>query len=83
MEPVAIPPASPGCPVRGSSFKGKRGKDSDAGKDGRREKGTTEDKVAGRHHRLDGHEFKQAFQELGMHREPWHAAVHGEAVRHN
>ena len=36
------------------------GKDSDAGKDGRREKGTTEDEMVGWHHRLDGHEFEQA-----------------------
>ena len=35
------------------------GKDSDAGKDWRQEeKGTTEDEMAGWHHRLDGHEFK-------------------------
>ena len=34
------------------------GKDPDAGKDwGQGEKGTTEDKMAGWHHRLDGHEF--------------------------
>ena len=34
------------------------GKDPDAGKDWRREeKGTTEDEMAGWHHRLDGHEF--------------------------
>jgi len=34
------------------------GKDSDAGRDwGQEEKGTTEDEVAGWHHRLDGHEF--------------------------
>ena len=33
------------------------GKDSDAGRDwGQEEKGTTEDEMAGRHHRLDGHE---------------------------
>ena len=32
---------------------------SDAGKDWRQEeKGTTEDEIAGWHHRLDGHEFK-------------------------
>ena len=37
------------------------GKDSDAGKDWRREeKGTTEDEMIGWHHRLDGHEFEQA-----------------------
>ena len=34
------------------------GKDPDAGKDwGQGEKGTTEDKMAGWHHQLDGHEF--------------------------
>ena len=37
------------------------GKDSDAGKDwGQEEKGTTEDKMVGWHHWLDGHEFEQA-----------------------
>ena len=36
-------------------------KDPDAGKDWRREeKGTTEDKIVGWHHRLNGHEFEQA-----------------------
>ena len=34
---------------------------SDAGRDwGQEEKGMTEDKMAGWHHRLDGHEFEQA-----------------------
>ena len=34
-------------------------KDSDAGRDlGREEKGTTEDEMAGWHHRLDGREFE-------------------------
>ena len=34
-------------------------KDSDAGRDwGQEEKGTTEDAMAGWHHRLDGHEFE-------------------------
>ena len=33
------------------------GKDPDAGKNGRQEKGMTEDKMAEWHHRLDGHEF--------------------------
>ncbi|CAI9177421.1 unnamed protein product [Rangifer tarandus platyrhynchus] len=34
------------------------GKDPDAGRDwGQEEKGMTEDEMAGRHHRLDGHEF--------------------------
>ena len=35
------------------------GKDSNAGRDwGQEEKGTTEDEMAGWHHRLDGHEFR-------------------------
>ena len=35
------------------------GKDPDAGRDwGHEEKGTTEDEMAGWHHRLDGHEFE-------------------------
>ena len=35
------------------------GKDLDAGRDwGQEEKGTTEDEMAGWHHRLDGHEFE-------------------------
>ena len=35
------------------------GKDSDTGRDwGQEEKGTTEDKMAGWHHQLDGHEFE-------------------------
>ena len=32
------------------------GKDPDAGRDCGREKGTTEDEMAGWHHQLDGHE---------------------------
>ena len=37
------------------------GKDPDAGKDWRQEeKGMTEDEMVGWHHRLNGHEFKQA-----------------------
>ena len=36
-------------------------KDSDSGKDGRQEeKGMTEDKMVGWHHRLNEHEFEQA-----------------------
>ena len=35
------------------------GKNSDARRDcGQEEKGTTEDEMAGWHHRLDGHEFE-------------------------
>ena len=34
------------------------GKDLDAGKDWGREKGTTEDKMVGWHHRLYAHEFE-------------------------
>ena len=33
-------------------------KDSDAGRDCGQEKGMTEDKMAGWHHRLDGREFE-------------------------
>ena len=36
------------------------GKDPDARKDRRQEKGTTEDEMVGWHHRLQGHEFDQA-----------------------
>jgi len=53
------------------------GKDPDAGKGWRQEeKGTTEDKMAGWHHQLDGHEFEQAWQ-MVKDREAWHAVVHG------
>ena len=34
------------------------GKDPDAGKDRRQEKGTTEDEIVGWHHQCDGHEFE-------------------------
>ena len=36
------------------------GKDPDAGKDWRQEKGTTDDEMVGWHHRLNGHESEQA-----------------------
>ena len=36
------------------------GKDPDAGKDWRQEKGTTGDEMVGWHHRLNGHGFEQA-----------------------
>ena len=52
-------------------------KDSDAGKDWRREeKGTTEDEMAGWHHQLTDMNLSK-LQELMMDREACHAAVHG------
>ena len=48
-------------------------KEPNAGQDWRQEeRGTTEDEMAGWHHRLNGHEF-----EWVMDREAWRAAVHG------
>ena len=50
---------SPGISLEGMMLKLKLliGKDSDAGRDwGQEEKGTTEDEMAGWHHRLDGGE---------------------------
>ena len=45
------------CPPHAKSWL--TGKDPDAGRDwGQEEKGTTEDEMAGWHHRLDGHEFE-------------------------
>ena len=44
--------------------------------EGRRRKGTTEDKMVGWNHLLNRHEFELA-QELVMDRENWRAAVHG------
>ena len=38
------------------------GKDPDARKDWRQEKGTTEDEIVGWHYQLDGREFKQALE---------------------
>ena len=71
------------------------GKDSDAGRDwGQEEKGTTEDGMAGWHHRLDGHEFERtpgvggegnvtvleySCLENPMDGGAWKAAVHGIA----
>ena len=53
------------------------GKDPDAEREwGQEEKGTTEDEMAGWHHRLDGHEFGWTW-ELVMDREAWRAEIHG------
>ena len=50
--PVLWPPDAKSQPIR---------KDSDAGKDWRKEeKGTTKDEMVGWHHRLNRHEFEQA-----------------------
>ena len=54
------------------------GKVSDSGRDWAQEKGTTEDEIAGWHHRLNGHEFEWT-RELVMDRETWRAAIHGVA----
>ena len=55
------------------------GKDSYAGRDwGQEEKGTTEDEMAGWHHRLDGLEFEWS-PGVVMDREVWYAAIHGVA----
>ena len=51
---------------------------TDAGRDwGQEEKGTTEDEMAGWHHRLDGREFE--LREMVMDREAWRAVIHGVA----
>ena len=80
-------PVTPGCSLEGMMLKLKlqyfghlmRRVDSlentlDAGRDwGQEEKGTTEDEMAGWHHRLDGHELR----EFVMDREAWRTAIHG------
>ena len=52
------------------------GKDPDAGKDWRQEKGTTEDEMVGWHHWLNGLSLSKLW-ELVMDREVWHSAIHG------
>ena len=55
------------------------GKDSDAGRDwGQEGKGTTEDEMAGWHHRLDGRESELTPGDV-MDREAWRAVIHGVA----
>ena len=55
------------------------GKDPDTGKDWRQEeKVTTEDKMTGWHHQLNGHGFWWT-RELVMDWEAWRAAIHGVA----
>ena len=54
------------------------GKDSNAGKDWRQEKGITENEMIRWHHRLDGYGLNKLW-ELVMDREAWRAGVHGVA----
>jgi len=55
------------------------GKDSDAGRDWRQEeKGTTEDEMAGWHHRLDGHAFEWT-PGVGDGQGGWCTVIHGVA----
>ena len=57
------------------------GKDSDAGRDwGQEEKGTTEDEMAGWHHRLNDMSLSK-IQELVMDSEAGRAAIHGELMQ--
>ena len=50
---------------------------TDAGRDwGQEEKGTTEDEMAGWHHRLDRCEFEWT-PGVGDGQETWHAVIHG------
>ena len=54
------------------------GKDPDAGRDwGQKEKGTTEDEMAGWHLQLDGR--LSELREMVMDREAWRAVIHGVA----
>ena len=54
-------------------------KKTDAGRDwAQEEKGTTEDEMAGWHHRLDGRSLSELWK-MVMDREAWRAATHGVA----
>ena len=44
---------------------------------GQEEKGTTENEMAGWHHRLDGNVSLSELLELVMDREAWRAVIHG------
>ena len=83
---------SPGCSLEGLMAKAETpilwppdakswliGKDSDAGRDwGQEEKGTTEDEMAGWHHRTMDMSLSE-LPELVMDTEVWRAAIHGIA----
>ena len=73
IQPVHLKEINPGISLEGMMLKLKLQyfghlmrrvnslEDSDAGRDwGQEEKGMTEDEMVARHHRLHGHEFKQA-----------------------
>ena len=59
------------------------GKDPDAGKDRGQEKGTTEDEMAGWHHRLRGHEFEHAPGDSGGQGSLACRSPRGRRVRHD
>ena len=58
------------------------GKDPDAGKDWRQEKGTTEDELVGWHHQFDGREFGETSGD-GKGQEAWCASCPAHGVTKN